>query len=120
MRWIRLPPTATDARCAALEPDVRPALGPRGKTWFACSWAPFSQELEPPLNPGRFIAGSETQITLLNQVLKVSDFAKDPALRKRVLLECHDNPGQLRNDPNCINAEKAAVSALLSDKPPRF
>lgn len=65
-------------------------------------------------------AGSDTQITFLNQVLKVSDFAKDPALRKRVLLECHDNPGQLRNDPNCINAEKAAVSAFLSDKPPRF
>ena len=25
-----------------------------GKTWFVCSWAPFSQELEPPLNAGRF------------------------------------------------------------------
>ncbi|MGY2492403.1 T6SS immunity protein Tli4 family protein [Cupriavidus sp. CP313] len=54
MRWIRPPPTGTDAHCAAPAPDVRPALGPRGKTWFACSWAPFSQELEPPLNPGRF------------------------------------------------------------------
>jgi len=52
--------------------------------------------------------------------MKVSEFQKDANLRKRVLAECHDDPGQLRNDPNCVNAQRAAISAQISDKPPRF
>ncbi len=66
------------------------------------------------------VGAPATQVSFLDHVLKVSEFQKDTALRKRVLAECHNNPGQLRNDANCVNAEKAAVSAHLSDKPPRF
>lgn len=33
-----------------------------------------------------------------------------PEERKAMLDRCNDNPGQLRNDPNCINAKRAALS----------
>jgi len=61
-----------------------------------------------------------TRVSFLDRVMKVSEFQKDANLRKRVLAECHDDPGQLRNDPNCVNAQRAAISAQISDKPPRF
>lgn len=65
-------------------------------------------------------AATPTRISFLDRVIKVNEFQRDTDLRKRVLAECHDDPGQLKTDPNCINAQKAAVSAFLSDKPPRF
>jgi len=66
------------------------------------------------------LAAPSTRIAFLDRVVKVSEFQKDVGLRQRVLKECQDDPGQLRADPNCINAQKAAISAHLADKPPRF
>lgn len=37
-------------------------------------------------------------------------YQEHPEERKAMLDRCNDNPGQLRNDPNCINAIRAALS----------
>jgi hypothetical protein len=37
----------------------------------------------------------------------VEEFVADTALLTRTISGCRDNPGQLRNTPNCRNAEAA-------------
>ncbi len=52
---IRLPPTSTGARYTARVPGVLRAPGLSGKNLLGFLFmAPFSQELEPPQNSGRF------------------------------------------------------------------
>ncbi len=45
-----------------------------------------------------------TQVTFLDKVMTASDFTAQAQLRERVLAFCANDPGRLRNDPNCINA----------------
>jgi hypothetical protein len=43
------------------------------------------------------------------------------AERKSMLAKCHNNPGQLANTPNCINAETASKQIMTShEKPSSF
>jgi hypothetical protein len=37
----------------------------------------------------------------------VEEFVADPELLARTISVCRDNPGELRNTPNCRNAEAA-------------
>nr|WP_210279693.1 EexN family lipoprotein [Rhizobium metallidurans] len=37
----------------------------------------------------------------------VDEFVADKALLSRTISECRDNPGELRDKPNCRNAEAA-------------
>ncbi len=61
-----------------------------------------------------------TAISFLDRVYTVEEFQKDKDTRKKVLNECQNNPGELRQDPNCVNAGRAAVSQQLSNEIPRF
>ena len=61
-----------------------------------------------------------TAISFLDKVLTVEEFTKQPDLRKRVQSECHQNPGQLGKDPNCINADRSAELQMFTHKIPRF
>ena len=45
-----------------------------------------------------------TEIPSLDRVYTVDEFDRDFALRQHVLAACNSNPGQLRNDPNCVNS----------------
>ncbi|MBW9075062.1 MULTISPECIES: EexN family lipoprotein [Agrobacterium] len=37
----------------------------------------------------------------------VEEFVADPELLTRTISDCRDNPGELRDTPNCRNAEAA-------------
>ncbi len=37
----------------------------------------------------------------------VEEFVADPKLLTRTISDCRDNPGELRDTPNCRNAEAA-------------
>lgn len=49
-------------------------------------------------------ACNPTHVSGLNRIVKVEEFDQQPDLRKRVVAECGSNPGQLKDDPNCVNA----------------
>ena len=42
----------------------------------------------------------------------VSHFREHPAERSRVMAECANDPGRLRNHPDCINAARAGTDDL--------
>lgn len=44
------------------------------------------------------------------EVMGVEWYKTHPEERKMMLARCNDNPGELRNDPNCINAKRAALT----------
>ncbi len=51
----------------------------------------------------------------------MEDYQKDTALRREVLGRCGNDPGTLKNAPDCINAqaaERAAGVGSLRDLPP--
>lgn len=48
-----------------------------------------------------------TEVTFLDKVMTVSDFTAQAQIRERVLAFCADDPGRLRNDPNCVNAQQS-------------
>ena len=48
-----------------------------------------------------------TEVTFLDKVMTASDFTAQAQLRERVLAFCANDPGRLRNDPNCINAAQS-------------
>jgi general secretion pathway protein G len=45
-----------------------------------------------------------TQVPSLDHVYTVDDFDRNFDLRQRVLVACATNPGELKNDPNCVNS----------------
>lgn len=53
-------------------------------------------------------AANPTAVPFLDSVLTVDQFSQVPAMRKRVLVYCSNNPGQTMLDPNCINAVQSA------------
>lgn len=52
-----------------------------------------------------------THVSGLHRVVKVEEFDQQLDLRKRVMAECNSNPGQLKDDPNCINANASQDKA---------
>jgi general secretion pathway protein G len=54
--------------------------------------------------PLALAACSPTHVSGLDRVVKVEEFDQQADLRSRVVAECASNPGQLKEDPNCINA----------------
>jgi len=48
-----------------------------------------------------------TQVPFLNKILTVEDFTAQPDVRKKVLAFCANDPGELKADPNCINAKQS-------------
>ncbi|WP_196493000.1 type II secretion system major pseudopilin GspG [Burkholderia stagnalis] len=52
-----------------------------------------------------------THVSGLDRVVKVEEFDQQLDLRKRVVAECNSNPGQLKDDPNCINANASQDKA---------
>lgn len=44
----------------------------------------------------------------------VSEFIKDPVLRKKTMVACAANPGEMENKPDCINASNAQAKISLS------
>lgn len=57
----------------------------------------------------------------LDPVHDVQWYKTHDAERKSVLAKCHNNPGQLANTPNCVNAETASKQIITShEKPSSF
>lgn len=56
--------------------------------------------------------GKQTDVTFLDRVVTVSQFAQQPDLLQRVLNECSARREQLQKDQNCVNADTAASSAI--------
>jgi general secretion pathway protein G len=52
-----------------------------------------------------------TQVPSLDHVYKVEEFDRDYLLRHRTLTACESNPGQLKDDANCINAFASRMGA---------
>lgn len=57
------------------------------------------------LLPLALAACSPTHVSGLDRIVKVEEFDQQNDLRKRVVAECASNPGQLKDDPNCVNAD---------------
>ena len=45
----------------------------------------------------------------------VTWYANNPTARSQVVLACLDDPGRLRKDPDCINAQQASVTIALRE-----
>ncbi|WP_435380096.1 type II secretion system major pseudopilin GspG [Burkholderia sola] len=52
-----------------------------------------------------------TKVADLDRVYTVDEFTLDIGLRQRALSACSTNPGELRTDPNCVNATASHVGA---------
>lgn len=50
------------------------------------------------------------------KVHTVSEFKADKALHEKFMTRCQENPGQLKDDPNCINAISAARQIVLEHR----
>lgn len=60
---------------------------------------------------GALVACSPTHVSGLDRIVKVEEFDQQLDLRQRVVAECNSNPGQLKDDPNCINANASQDKA---------
>ncbi|QVN18859.1 type II secretion system major pseudopilin GspG [Burkholderia pyrrocinia] len=60
-------------------------------------------------------ACNRTQVAGLDRVMKVDEFVANRDALNRALSECGSNPGQLKDDPNCINAAAAATQITTSN-----
>lgn len=60
-------------------------------------------------------ACNRTQVPGLDRVMKVDEFVANRDALNRALSECGSNPGQLKDDPNCINAAAAATQITTSN-----
>lgn len=50
----------------------------------------------------------------------VSWYIENQAERKVKLIECNDNPGELGNTPNCLNAKQAELQSTSKGQNTRF
>ncbi len=60
-------------------------------------------------------ACNRTQVPGLDRVMKVDEFVANRDALNRARSECGSNPGQLKDDPNCINAAAAATQITASN-----
>lgn len=61
-----------------------------------------------------------TQVPNLDRVMTVAEFVAQAPLRKKVFDYCTNNPGQIANDPNCINAIQAVRMTSIGTGKFRF
>jgi hypothetical protein len=54
------------------------------------------------------------------QVMTADWFAAHPQVMRDLLKICHNNPGQVRNNANCVNAEQAEDRVSADDWLARF
>jgi general secretion pathway protein G len=73
----------------------------------------FKKTMIVSLLPIALVACSPTHVSGLDRVVKVEEFDHQADLRKRVVAECNSNPGQLKDDPNCVNANASQAKADL-------
>nr|WP_156126952.1 type II secretion system major pseudopilin GspG [Burkholderia vietnamiensis] len=59
-------------------------------------------------------ACNRTQVPGLDRVMKVDEFMANRDALKHAISECNSNPGELKDDPNCINASAAAAQLMAS------
>lgn len=53
-----------------------------------------------------------TAVPGVARVYTVDEYLADPALRQVVVSHCRSDPGQLGEDPNCVNSKSAALIAI--------
>lgn len=61
-----------------------------------------------------------TAVTEVDRVYTVGEFLAQPDLRKQVSAVCSNDPGQLGQDPNCLNvrrADRIASAGSTADMP---
>lgn len=56
---------------------------------------------------GCFKAVPATAASKIDRVYTVDEFVAQPDLRKQVSAVCSNDPGQLGQDPNCLNVRRA-------------
>ncbi|MEX3924491.1 type II secretion system major pseudopilin GspG [Paraburkholderia sp. BR10936] len=56
-----------------------------------------------------------TKVADLDHVYTVDEFSQDIGLRQKALAACSANPGELRTDPNCVNAIASHVGAAAQE-----
>jgi general secretion pathway protein G len=56
-----------------------------------------------------------TKVADLDRVFTVDEFSQDIGLRQRALSACSANPGELRSDPNCVNATASHIGAAAEE-----
>ena len=69
--------------------------------------------------PAPASATTEAPVSALGEVHTVGWFKEHQAEMEAVLKQCRDNPGQLRSEPNCVNAARA-LDELAFSKTPDF
>lgn len=65
--------------------------------------------------PGLLYGCFDTAVTAvpgLDRVYTVEEYLADAALRQTVVSHCRSDPGQLGEDPNCVNSKSAALIAI--------
>lgn len=63
--------------------------------------------LLPLLLTGCFKVEPQTAVSTVDRVYTVDEFVAQPALRAMVSTICGNDPGQLGQDPNCLNVRRA-------------
>ena len=56
-----------------------------------------------------------TKIPFLDKVITVEEFNSQREMREKVLSFCSNNPGEVKEDPNCINAKQSVRSTTSGD-----
>jgi general secretion pathway protein G len=56
-----------------------------------------------------------TKVADLDRVFTVDEFSQDIGLRQKALSACSANPGELRADPNCVNATASHVGSAAEE-----
>lgn len=69
---------------------------------------------------GCFKVEPATAVAQVGRVYTVDEFLAQPILRKQVSTVCSNDPGQLGQDPNCLNvrrADRIASAGSTADMP---
>jgi hypothetical protein len=56
----------------------------------------------------------------MSDVKSVAWFHNNPQQRTETLTECKNNPGELKEDPNCVNAAQAESASMQRGHNTRF
>lgn len=56
-----------------------------------------------------------TKVTALDRVYTVDEFTNNFGMRQTALSACNANPGELRSDPNCVNATASHIGAAAEE-----
>ena len=56
-----------------------------------------------------------TKVTALDRVYTVDEFTGNLGMRQTAPADCNANPGELRSDPNCVNATASHIGAAADE-----